>query len=244
MLDKEWLFTWAPIGIFKSTQHWKAIASGIFIYDNPFIWYVTSHQQICTSSTNSLYVLLKHKKKGQILFDISSMHKREKIEWIVDEHYNMAATLFPTDPDFELKAVGFDYFLPSKDMLTAMNCFSIGYPYELAEQDTKNIAPFVLEGIISKIEEKRSIVYVTTPIFLENYGSPLFLWKSPFNSSHSIVLGNPSIYFGGIMTDTIIVENSTKKALGIMSPSEVVKNLLFSAQALSQKEKLNKKIAL
>lgn len=250
MLEKEWLLTCAPIGILESSkQSWKAIASGVFIYDNPFIWYVTSHQQICNSNDFSLYVLLGHKKKGQILFDISSMHKQENIDWVFDEQNNIAATLFPIDPDFEFKSIGFEGFLASQDMLPAMNCYSINYPNISPGQETKKITPFVLEGIISKIDES-STIYVTTPLFPDNYGCPLFVWKSPFNSSNSIILGNPSIYFGGIMTKTISAQADSDKDnnilfqsinFGVVSSSELIKTLLSNPKALFQKKKLKDK---
>lgn len=250
MFKKEWLLTCAPIGILElSKQAWKAVASGVFIYDNPFIWYVTSYQQICSNRDVSLNVLLRHKKMGQILFDISSIHKQEKIGWVFDEKNNIAATLFPSDPDLELKAVGFESFLDSQDMLPAMNCYSIGFPYALAEQDSMKIGPSVLEGIISRIDEP-SKVYITTPIFLDNYGCPLFVWKNPVGLDGSVNLGQPSLYLGGIMTKTVSMEkgvcNNDKHALqsihmGVMSSSELIKNLLFSSEGVSQKKRLKEK---
>lgn len=175
------------------------------------------------------------------------MHKQENLDWVFDEENNIAATLFPADPNFELKAIGFENFLPSKDMLPAMNCYSVSYPYFLAELNAEKVNPCVLGGIVSRIDES-SKIYVTTPIFPDNCGSPLFIWKSPFNSSNSIVLGNPSIYFGGIMTKTILTQtnddkNSTPQPinLGVMSSSELIQKLLSSSVALSQKKKLKEK---
>lgn len=250
MLEKEFLQTCAPIGILESSKNsWKAIASGVFIYDNPFIWYVTSRQQICDNSNISLHVLLGHKKVSHILFPISSMHEKENINWIFDEQNDIAATLFPADPDLELKAISFEYFLASQDMLHAMHCYSVGYPYIIAEQDTQKIAPYILEGIISRIDES-SKVYVTTPTFPDNYGCPIFVWKSPFSSSNSIDIGGRSIYLGGIITKTITVEANTGKDgsssfqpiyLSVMSASESIKNLLSSPKALSQKKRMKEK---
>jgi hypothetical protein len=134
-------------------------------------------------------------------------------------------------------------------MLPAMNCYSVSYSYFLAEQDVKKVNPCVLGGIVSRIDES-SKIYVTTPIFPDNYGGPLFIWKSPFNSNNSIILGNPSIYFGGIMTETILTQANDDKSstplfqsinLGVMSPSELIQELLFSSKALSQKKKLKEK---
>ncbi len=250
MLEKEWLLTCAPIGILEKTkQSWTPIAAGVFVYDNPFIWYVTSRQQICKNNDTPLYVLLRHKTLHQILFDISSMHKQENLDWVFDEQNNIAATLFPADPNFELKAIGFESFFASKDILPAMNCYSVSYPYILAELDAETVNPCVLGGIISRIDEP-SKIYVTTPIFPDNYGSPLFVWKNPFNSSNSIILGNPSIYFGGIMTKTISTQANNDRSgtplfqsinLGVMSSSELIQELLVTPKALSQKKKLKEK---
>ena len=207
MLEKEWLLTCAPIGSLEKTkQSWKPIATGVFVYDNPFIWYVTSCQQVFKNNGTSLYVLLRHKKLHQILFNLSPMHKQENLDWVFDEENDIAATLFPADPNFDLKAIGFESFLASKDMLPAMNCYSVSYPYILAELDAEKVNPCVLGGIISRIDEP-SKVYITTPIFPDNCGGPLFIWKSPFNSSNSITLGNPSIYFGGIIDGNDLTPN-------------------------------------
>ena len=228
MLEKEWLLTSAPVGILESSKNWKAVAFGVFIYDNPFIWYVTSNVLFNECET-SLHVLLRHKKMDKILFPLTEVLKLENINWIQDKQNKIVATLFPANPDFELKAIGFEYFLTSQKMLPAMTCYSVGYPYIQAEEYTKKFTPFVLDGIISRIDED-STVYVTTPVFSENYGSPLFVWKSPIDSD-AISFGSPSIYFGGIITKTISLKahqgkdnnfSATPLSLNEVSPSKLI----------------------
>src|SRR3984957_13513154 len=164
MLDNDWLATCAPLGAYDSNNHsWKALGSGVFIYDDPFIWYVTANHIIKEKSDFPIHILINHAKTKHHLIDIESMHAQNKIDWIIDEQNDIAATLFPSNTDFIIKAISFSYFLSSKIMLPSMNCYTVGCPYGIAGFDVDKIIPCVLDGIISGIDTKKNRIYVTVP---------------------------------------------------------------------------------
>lgn len=243
MPENDWLLTCAPIGTLEiSRQFWEVRACGVFIYDNPFIWYATSYQKISVKDETSLYLLLRHKKETQVLFDITSMHHRENINWLYDEKNDIAITLFPVDPNFDIKAIEIENLLDSQDMQLGMNCYSIGCTINEEEHNQEKVQSYVLAGIISKIDSDHTKIYVTTPILPKNFGCPIFVWKSPVNSKNFIGNGNPSIHLGGIITKNISLSTDEKNVnpiiLNVMSPSKWIRKLIFSPEALAQKEQI------
>src|ERR1700738_2130079 len=113
MLDRNWLLSWAPLGFLESSQQsWTAIGSGVFVYDGTFIWYVTSHHLIGKQNMGPLHILIRHKNGGRVLFDVQAIHRQMGLEWVIDQENGIAATLFPIDPQYDLKAIGLDLFLP------------------------------------------------------------------------------------------------------------------------------------
>src|SRR5665647_1246746 len=98
MLDKDWLSTCAPLGILDPTnQTWKALGAGVFVYDDPFIWYVTAYHSI--KGNVPIHVLINHSKENQYLVNVESLHKQHKMDWLIDQDNDLAATLFPADPN-------------------------------------------------------------------------------------------------------------------------------------------------
>jgi hypothetical protein len=251
MLDNDWLLTCAPLGIFDSkNQSWKALGAGVFIYDEPFIWYVTANHLIASNSHSSIQILINHAETGHCLIDMQALHKMHKMEWAIDKKNDLAATLFPSDPNFLLKAIKFSSFMHSKDMIPSMVCYSIGCPHSLVGFDIEKIIPCVQDGIISGIDSKQGRVYVTVPTFPGNSGGPLFVWKQPIQSNGNFSLGGSVVYLGGIITQYALVNGENKEKnptpppplhLGIVIPTENIQNLLNSSKSQALKQKIKSK---
>lgn len=236
MLESHWLLTCAPMGIFDDQNKcWKALGTGVFVYDDPFIWYVTANHFFKNKNLN-FSVLIGHKKENKCLVDISALHQKLQIGWLIDEKNDLAATLFPSDENFMLKAIDLNFFMSTKEMAPTMSCYSISFPYSLANFDVENIVPFVQKGIISSINNKLERIYVTVPIFPGNSGGPIFVNKQP----HSV----QDIGFGGIISDLATIDNGDAEKLsavpqqvGIVIPSEHVQKLLHSEKACQLKQR-------
>lgn len=251
MLDKEWLSTCAPLGVLDSTnQQWVAHGAGVFVYDNPFIWYVTAYHIIKDNKNSPIHILVNHSKANRYLVDVVALHKQHKIDWLIDPNNDLAATLFPSDPNFLLKAISFSSFLHSKEMIPSMKCYSVGCPYSLAGFDVEKVNPCVLDGIISGVDMKSAHVYVTVPTFPGNSGGPLFIWKQPIQPNGDTNLGNAVVYLGGIISAYMLVGGAAEEAnlmslpslhLGVVIPSESIYNLLHNASAMRLKAKVIKK---
>lgn len=253
MLDEDWLSTCAPLGILDaSCDQWKAIGAGVFVFDDPFIWYVTANHLIKEAGDESIFVLINHKKVQKSLVNINSLHQQHKLNWLIDEGNDLAATPFPADVDFALKAVSFPSFLTSNDMLPTMSCYSVGCPYSLAGFDIEKVNPFVLGGIISNLDRQAKKVYVTVPTFPGNSGGPLFVWKQPIKANGDVVLGNPVVYLGGVIIQYVVVASMTPPPtsqqacpplhLGVVVPSEFIHDLLHNADAKKLKNKMQKSL--
>lgn len=252
MLNKDWLSTCAPLGIFDSnTKAWKAIGAGVFIYDDPYIWYVTALHLIKDKEPFSTQVLVNHTNGKHCLVDIGSLHKQHNVNWIIDNNHDLAATLFPSNPNFNLKAISKDYFFQSKDLLPSMRCYSVGCPYSLSGFDIENMTTCVLDGIISGVDSKQHRVYVTVPTFPGNSGGPIFVWKEPIQANGGLEIGDPTVYLGGIITEYALIGCETSQEmselrlpslhLGVVIPSEAILALLNETQAKELKNQIKKK---
>ncbi len=252
MLDNNWLITSAPLGGYDSkNQSWKAFGSGVFIFDKPFIWYVTANHIVKRKSTLPIHVLINHAKTKYHLINIESMHSQNEIDWIVDEENDLAATLFPLNPDFNIKAIGFPFFQSSQDLLQSMICYTVGCPYGMAGFDIDRNNQYVLDGIISFVERKKNRIYVTVPTFPGNSGGPLFVWKQPIQPDGSLTVGSKVVFLGGIISKYVLISNGSEQDnpcpalppmhLGEVIPSELIKNLLTSQKSFALKEKVKGK---
>lgn len=250
MLDKYWLSTCAPLGVFDSTtQVWKALGAGVFVYDDPFIWYITAYHLIKDKGNLPIHVLVNHAKANRYLVDIDSLHNQHKIDWLIDNKNDLAATLFPVDPSFVIKAISSSSFMSSKEMIPSMKCYSVGCPYSLAGFDMEKVNPCVLDGIVSGIDTKQLRVYVTVPTFPGNSGGPLFVWKDPIQPN-GVNLGSSVLYLGGIISEYILVGNGTTEKtsqmdlpplhLGVVISSEAILDLLQNANAIDLKNRIKK----
>lgn len=253
MLDSDWLATCAPLGAYDSkNQAWKALGVGVFIYDEPFIWFITAHHIIKEKSDFPIHILINHAKTKHHLINIESMHLQNQIDWIIDEENDIAAALFPSDADFLIKSIRFPLFLSSKDIVPSMNCYTVGYPYNIAGFDVDGIISCVLKGIISAIDKRKNRIYVTVPTFPGNSGGPLFISKRSIHDESPTLDGNV-VFLGGIIDQYILVGNAIEQNnhlsipamhLGVVIPSELIIKLLTSAQASILKEKISRKRTL
>lgn len=219
----------------------------MFIFDEPYIWYVTAEHIL--KESHKVYVYVNHQKTNRYLVDISSLHKQHGIEWVIDEKQDLAATLFPSDPDFKIKAISFPTFLKSEELIPSMTCYSVGCPYGLAGFDMNNITPCVLDGIVSGIDTIHNRIYVTVPTFPGNSGGPLFVWKEPIKPNGDAKFSEQILYFGGIISEYALVGNGISGEnyqssppsmhLGVVIPAESISNLLQSEQAVIQKKHIN-----
>lgn len=251
MLDKDLLSTCAPLGTLCSkTNEWRARGAGVFIFDDPFIWYVTAEHLTANKESHPIHILINHAKSKQYLVNIDSLHKQHKMDWIVDKKNDLAATLFPADPNFELKAINFSLFMNSKEMLPSMSCYSVGCPYNLAGFDMERVNPCVLDGIISGIDRQRGRIWVTVPTFPGNSGGPLFVWKQPIQANGDVNLGRTVAHLGGIISEYVLVGDGNSETdnrmclpplhLGVVIPTESIQALLNTEEALGLKKRTMK----
>lgn len=232
MLDKKWLLTSAAIGSFDPlAQAWEGRGAGVFIYDDPFTWYVTAYNLIKNKNSKMLSVIVDNNKTKHSLIDIDSLHLQHKLGWIVDDAGDIAATLFPSNPDFILKSIPKSSFITSSEMQPTMTCYAVGFPYSLARTDMDCIRPYVVDGIISGLDKERERIHVTLPMYLGNRGGPIFIIKDT---------SNMSVYFGGVIVDRVHVNDSTSAGVHLttVSPPEIIASLLSSQEALILKNRL------
>jgi hypothetical protein len=134
--------------------------------------------------------------------------------------------------------------------MPAMKCYSIGCPYSLIGYDVQKVMPYVQDGIISAIDEKKSRIYVTVPTFPGNNGGPLIVQNELTQQSRTGFTNGAMIYFGGIFSETISVSNGYQNNqnisvpslyLGVVISSEVIQKFLNAAKAKKLMEKIKKK---
>lgn len=239
MLDEPWLATSAPIGYYNSqNKEWRASGAGVFITDGTYIWYVTALHVI--NDTSNPFVLIKKNDGTLTLVDLKSFHINSGQEWLVDKDNDLAASLFPMQSNFKIKAIPFNLQMKSIDVLPSMDCYSIGCPYTLTGFDIESNIHCVQKGIISGIDNKHGRIYVTVPTFPGNSGGPLLIWKQPMQTGGSLQLG-PVVFLGGIISEYCLIHDDEELAppfhLGVVIPSEKIQALVESKKATQLKQK-------
>lgn len=248
MLNSKWLKIFAPIGVLNNQEQWCAIGAGAFFLQEPIVWFVTANHVIQEAADRHCLILVGHKTKQITLIDLTAIHAEHSIDWINNEASDLAASPVPTSPDFTLKALKEGNCFTLAKIVLSMTAYTMGCPYGLRGFDPTSTDPLVQQGIIAGVNHQENIIYTTTPTFPGNSGGPLFVEQKPYNASGGMVVGKPTIYCGGIITEYGLVKSPNQKDsqrglpclhFGIAKPTEKIFELLRSEKAQRLKDKLS-----
>lgn len=234
MLSLEWLRAFVPVGILRGAREFVAAGAGVLIHHPPLVWLVTANH-VVSKPEGRIAVLVPGKDDRIGLLDVSDLHSRQGLKWLVDSDADIAATPFPLSGEMRVKAVSERNCILLSAVVPSMGTYTVGCPYGIRGVDPERVTPLVLSGIVSGVSTHESMTYTSAPTFPGNSGGPLLVVQAPFTPEGGMIVGRSTIFLGGIMREMALVrgDNDSLPALhlGIATSVDRVWGLLKGKEA-------------
>lgn len=235
MLDRDWLKTFAAFGFIPEANRWLPTGACVFVGHEDVVWCVTAAHVLTQAAEKSVGAIVSINGQ-QTIVDLTAIYKATPgVGWIIDTNSDVAAGPMPMPPGIDIRSIGFDRMLEQDDLLPSMSCLTGGQPYGLPGVDPDKPTPLILDGVIAGVDLARSRVFVSVPTFPGSSGGPIIAYRTPWDPSGSMVVGSPTVFLAGIVTETIVVPNNQPDQphvpplhLGCGATTNSVKKLLTS----------------
>lgn len=244
MLSREWLQAFVPVGVLVGANQWAAVGAGVLFIEHDLLWLVTAHHVVLDAGKDRIAPLLYKNDNSIVIVRLGEIHSSTGTYWIENEKMDLAATPLPTSPDFAIKAVSRRECIPLAEVIPSMPSYTVGCPYGVSGLDPSRPRPLVLDGVVSGINERESVIYTSAPTFPGNSGGPLVVYRNPFNPAGGLTIGAAPLLLAGIVlaTNLVSVPSQAKGMpplhLGTVRASEQVIALLDSAEARTLVDRL------
>lgn len=225
----EWLNAFVPLGSYGD-ESWSPAGAGVLIVDLPVVWLVTSKSLVQQAAEQQapLAAFLSREEGGAIL-DLGESQAASGLGWIEHEDLDLAATLFPVNPAWKIKAFAQQQCAPAAELHALLPVCSLVCPYGLAP--TERPQPFVLTGTISHVSGP--LLYTSAPLLAQNRGAPLVLGSG---------LGG-KIQLAGILTQSLLVPEPDPRVppvrLSVAVGMEEVWSLVRGPAAVAQRAQVS-----
>lgn len=226
----EWVKAFVALGS-VSNESWVPQGAGVLVMDPPLIWLVTLRSVVESFDGRSCHAWVA-RKTDSCLIDLSQAQMNFELAWISHSRFDVAATLFPADPTFDIRAFSSKQCVHAADLPIMQQVFSVGCMYnsDIANPGYPVAAAF--DGIVSLVDAANRSVYTTALMFPRNLGGPL-LAAPQYGGAFSLA---------GIMTATVMLGEQDPRALPVrMSRAlamEAVWDLLRSEAAMAQRNRV------
>ena len=218
MLTRDWLSAFVPIGVLRSTNEWSPIGAAVLFHEPPVVWLVTANHVVRNAIGQAITALVTAKQGGIVAVNIQDMQQKHGYGWHEDESKDVAATLMPINPEWELKAIDQNLCINGSELVPSMPCFTVGCPYGVRGFDPQRATPLVLDGIISGIDGGTGSIYTSVPTFPGNSGGPIIVRRDPFNPAGGLTVGQPILLLAGIMLQAMLVSSPSDISTGVSLP--------------------------
>lgn len=185
----EWLRAFVPLGTYGE-QAWTPVGAGVLIVDLPVVWLVTSKSMVRAAGEAPLAAFLKA-GAGSTILDLNESHAASGLSWLEHPALDLAVTLFPINPAWELKAFSQQQCAPAEELRPLLPVCSLGCPYGTLEAQAPE--PLLFAGALAKVGAP--LLHSTAPMLPLNAGAPLILASG---------VGG-AIQLAGILTRTLLV---------------------------------------
>ena len=165
----EWLSAFVPLGR-CGEESWSPAGAGVLIVDSPVIWIVTAKSLVRAAGDQPIAAFLCHGEGGSIV-DLTESQSHHDLHWIEHTDLDIAASMFPVNPDWELKAFSQQQCVPAEELRPLLPVCSVGCPYE--SMPAARPEPFLLVGALAHLSG--ALLHSTAPLLAANVGGPLIL---------------------------------------------------------------------
>lgn len=225
---KELLRAYVPLGIASEDGAWSPLGAGTLIYDAPVLWLATAKNVVQRAPSGALAAWVGQEGGGtvvELLVDASD----GGLGWIEAAEDDLAISIFPVNPEWDLKAFGETRCLAPSNLALLMPVCSIGCPYGVEGVQATGPNPIMLPGAVSGLVPPNEF-YTTAPLLPANNGAPLIQLDG----------GSGDVALAGLLTRPAHVpeqspeESSVRLSLGLAAST--IWKLIRSAPAKAQRE--------
>lgn len=246
MLTREWLSAFVPIGVMRSPNDWLPVGAGVLFHDPPVVWLITGNHVVESAKGQEMAPLVTRAKGGLTVVKIGEIQQKYGYGWHSDETHDIAVTLMPVNPDWQIKAIDERLCIRISDLVPSMACYTVGCPYGVRGFDPQRSTPLVLDGVISGLDSDSGSIYTSVPTFPGNSGGPIIVRRDPFEPGGSLTVGRPVVLLAGIMLQVRLVSPQDPSSavslpplhLGVGVSIETAIDLIRSPSAQEDRERV------
>ena len=225
----DWLQSFVPVGVLTE-ESWNPAGAGFLFVDMPVVWLVTATAVVerVEQSGGRAGCWIRRSPEGVTMVDVSTAHQQSGTRWIHGER-GISIGLFPTDPNFRIKAFAAQQCSRLAELKPLMPVVSLGGLFSRDSAHLVSPDPMALDGIVSRVDTERGLVFTTAPMLPRNQGAPLFL-ASPYSGS---------VTMAGILTDNVLESDVDPRIppvrIGVATPVDAVLELVARPDAQQQR---------
>lgn len=197
----EWLRSFVPLGWARGDA-WTPLGGGVLVLDLPFVWLVTAAAVVQKAGERPLLAWLPGRPRPQLL-DLTQSLQTLGIGWIQHAQEDLAATLLPLDPKFDVRAFGPSQCTRIAEVPFLQPVVTLGALYSPEIPSAGQPALAMLDGLVARADEASRRLYTTATLLPRNQGAPLLL-----ASAH----GGPAT-LAGILTGNVTLPEADPREL-------------------------------
>jgi len=223
---QDWTKSFVALGSLREDS-WVPSGAGVLLVDPPVVWLVTLKSVVDSLAKNFSHAWVA-RQNNRGLLDLGRAQEALGLGWVSHSRYDIAATLFPLDPKFDIKAFSHTQSTMISDVHAAQPVLTVGCMYGPDVDNPGYPAPAVYDGIVARSEVGSQRIYTTALMFPRNAGGPLVV-ASQYGGPVSLA----GIMVGNVMlgdTDPRVLPVRVGSALAIDSAWELVRSEAAVAQ--------------
>lgn len=197
----EWLRSFVPLGWARGDA-WTPLGGGVLVLDLPFVWLVTAAAVVQKAGERHLLAWLPGRTRPQLL-DLTQSLQTLGLGWIQHAQEDLAATLLPIDPKFDVRAFGPGQCTRIAEVPFLQPVVTLGALYSPEIPSAGQPALAMLDGLVARADEGTRRLYTTATLLPRNQGAPLLL-----ASAH----GGPAT-LAGILTGNVTLPEADPREL-------------------------------
>jgi hypothetical protein len=206
--NQDWLSAILPLGRLDD-ERWTPIGACVLVTEGSLVWLLTAGSVLDHASGVHIGVLVGDGAQSS-LFDLTAAQEGHGLSWLRHERLDLAATLFPVDPAWGVKAFSASTCLPARDACPLLTAATVVFPYEIVGPESRPPA-LVLDGVISGVSP--DVLFSNAPVAPNCAGGPLLVVTAPPSLGGAVLLG-------GIVTgETTLREKSGMVPAALTAPS-------------------------
>ncbi|MCA8925183.1 MAG: hypothetical protein KDD82_25460 [Planctomycetes bacterium] len=221
----------------QEQEHWLPLGCGFLVSDRRLLWLVTSTRVLERAGDQPLTAWVS-RDQDRVLLGLGTVLQQAGLTWLRSERGDVAACVFPMQPDWEVKAIPLLQAASTAQSQPLLQVHALAFPYGIEGFDPRDAFPLVLPGGLAGVDAGRERLYHTAPSLPLTEGAPLLLAVGADAQRQLLLAG---VTNGPLRPAAPVPAKeipATVAGLSMATPIAAVIQLLSSAAAREQSERV------